>query len=346
MVVGWLTALGVSVLGVLPVISQIPHVILFSILIASAIQWRYTKLAAFAFHALSGAILLIFPSYVNSPTIIGSFDAAHYYLQRFPAAFHIGFAVFNFRNQHDKIRTEPVIHLAKAVAAALLLITKLLTAYHMFETKARGIIVSPNYLSCALLVDGTWLAVETYRLFKQGYSVGDEIDIMVKRTQSWIEGRTSRDSQIIFWVDSAASFIYAFLTYGFPAYLIKFVTRREYNVDLHHELFEREFACHSLVPAIISLVATQFPVNHQKSYIIQRIVTQSIIFGLHFFGHFVLGIYNVSHLAPLLVSGFYISLLICIYIRVNNELQTEQASELNGPHASTTYTVKKTTKAL
>lgn len=38
------------------------------------------------------------------------------------------------------------------------------------------------------MLDGIWFMVECVRMTKQKYTHSDEIDLMCKRTQRWIEG--------------------------------------------------------------------------------------------------------------------------------------------------------------
>uniref|UniRef100_A0A915CYG7 Uncharacterized protein n=1 Tax=Ditylenchus dipsaci TaxID=166011 RepID=A0A915CYG7_9BILA len=312
------------ILWFLPVASQIPHVLLCGLLLASAVPFRFQRLSGFLFHTVAGVVSLLAPFLIYSPAVIGTFDSVHFFLQRFLGAFHLA------------------INFAKAIAAAFMLITQLLGAYQVYETKARGLLISPNFLSCALLVDGAWFAVEVYRLIHQKYTVADEIDIMCKRTQRWVEGRTSRDAQVVLWVDAAAMLTYAFFNFAYPEPILKASIRREYPINDMHMLFSRQFACHALVPALISFVASHFTVKHQKSYIMQRILTQSLVFLLHCYGHFILGVYNAAHLGPFLVSGFYIALLVSIYVRVHHEEMADIAfDEANGPNQQTSFTTKK-----
>lgn len=338
------------VFWILPDLNQIPHVVLAGLVIASAVQFRFQRLSGILFHAIAGALLFIFPGVLHEPTVSGNFDSVHVFLQRFSGAFHLGYALFNYRNRYDNVRVDPAVHFSKAILSGLLVVTQLLTAYQLYESKARGLIISPNFLSCVLLVDGVWFAVEVSRLVNtlSKNTLADEIDLMCKRTQRWIEGRTSQDAQILFWADAAIAFSSAFFNYAFAEQVLKVSIRREYAIDGIDVMFNREFGCQALAIAITSFVASQFTVRHQKNYILQRIATQALVFVLNIYGHFVLGVYSTNHVIPLVISGFYIALLVSICYRVQHEELAEiEFDEANGgPNRLTTFTVKKsTTKA-
>jgi len=199
-----------------------------------------------------------------------------------------------------------------------------------------------------LLVYGVWYAVEMYQLVKRRSTVADEIDQSIRYTQRWIEGKTSRDMQTVFWIDSTLSFLAAFMWFSYPGQLLRMVVRREYFIDSIHESSGRAIACHMLFPAIVSLVAIQFALQHQKSYIIQRIVTLGLYLVMQAYRYFFLDISAMGAIfngVVLVMGSAYLGLLVKIYLRLQQEGVGDVASDVNGPNQTTTFSVKKTTKA-
>lgn len=53
----------------IPGLDQIIHVVLAALVIASAVRFQYARFCGVAFHALAGAVLLIYPGLLHSPMV-------------------------------------------------------------------------------------------------------------------------------------------------------------------------------------------------------------------------------------------------------------------------------------
>jgi hypothetical protein len=280
---------------------------------------------------------------VDVPVVYSEFDVLHTFLQRFAGAFHLGFALFEYLNLYDNLRVEPIVHFAKALTAGFLLFTKLFTAYNLSNPGVRGVRFNHSYLLPILFTDGIWTAVEIYRLIRSPRRLHDEIDLMSKRTQRFIEGRSNLDNEKLLLADSALSFIYAFSNFAFPNQILKLLIKNRVLLDGAHKLFSRQFGCYMLFSAIVSLLGTHFTVAHQESYVLQRILTQALIIALHAYGHFVLGIYDISHCTPFVIAILYMSLLSTIYFKIRRQENDGTAVDgNNGVNKRTVVTYQKT----
>nr|CAD2162559.1 unnamed protein product [Meloidogyne enterolobii] len=319
---------------------QAPHLLLASCLIASVTKgFRWHLHARVLFHLISGLILLFLPQLLHGPMIAGgSFDNLHLTLQRYTAPFHLGFAFFHYKNSfnsHNAISAiNPVILFSKVLVAAFLLINKFLTAYLLYEQKARGQRVSQNFLSCSFLVDGIWLIVEFYFLINSSKrSISEEIEIMCARTRCWMDfGYPGFGPQrVFFWIDATIFFFYSFFQFAFSGLLLNIIIRREILIAGLHEMYAREFAVYCLGIAICSLAAPiQFALTQQKQYAEQRILTQFFIFILNIYTYFGLNIYTPIHIISLIISFFHCALLFMIWQRCCGEeaLETKENREI------------------
>ncbi|KAH7728901.1 Protein C03A3.1 b [Aphelenchoides avenae] len=213
-----------------------------------------------------------------------------------------------------------VIHLAKALTAAFALFTHLFTAYHLYETKARGLHITQNFLSCVPAVEGVWFAAEVYRLVTFERSLP-----ITQRTQRWIEGKSNLRAQRLFWLDAVLQFCYALFNFAFPNQILRLIIRREYSLDGLHKMFCRQFGVYSLGIAIVSLLAADFAIHHQKHWVFQRILTQGLILLLHVYGYWGISVYSPSHVGPFMIALFYITFLLCI--KSNARKRTPSASK-------------------
>ncbi|KAE9551288.1 hypothetical protein FO519_005494 [Halicephalobus sp. NKZ332] len=300
----------------IPESDQIIHVVIGGLAIASVVKHQYQKAAGIAFHAVLGGILFIWPSLLSRPVTAGAFDDLHTLLQRYAAAFHFGFAAFAYKSLNDTVRTEPGIHFAKVLTSGFLFFSQLLTAHYLSETNARGVRFNHRYLLPILLIDGVWFGVEVYKLIKASRKMTDEIDILCKHTQICIEGRWTPVIENVFLVDSALSFIYALSNFAFPNQILKQTIKNSYLLDGAHKFYSRQFGSFMLFSAIVSLLAARFTIPHQKNYVLQRLVTQITIVILHLFGHFWLGVFDIAHCTPFVISLLYVSLLVSIHFKV------------------------------
>ena len=331
---------------------QLPHLVLAACALLSAVRaFKYQAHAQVAFHALAGAALMFMPQLLHGPTIAGgALDDLHIILQRYTAPFHIGFSLFHYCNSFmaRAAGVNPVILFSKAMVAGFLLLNKILTAYLLYEQRARGQHVSQNFLGCSLMVDGIWLAVELYSLiYASKRSLTDEIELVCARTRMWIESGQSGfgPQRAFFWIDSAIGFMSAFFQFAFAEQMLKIIIRRELIITGLHEMYARDFAVQSLLAAIISLVAPfQFGIGAQRVYAAQRILTQCLVFGLHCWAHFAMGIYAPAHTLPFVLSFFHCALLFIVGQRVRAEQQIAQdigmarAKNSIGSSASTSMT--------
>ena len=119
-------------------------------------------------------------------------------------------------------------------------------------------------------------------------------------------------------------------------------------LDGAHKLFSRQFGCYMLFSAIVSLLGSHFTVGHQKNYVLQRLLTQVIIVALHAYGHFWLGIYDISHCTPFVVAVLYISLLTTIYFKIRRQEEDDIQDGIvdeNGVNKRTVVHYQKTVKS-
>lgn len=139
-----------------------------------------------------------------------------------------------------------------------------------------------------VLVELTYLATEVHNLvrFYRGVSTPEEIDIQCKRTQRLLEGRGSVRAQYVFWLDAVISIFYAVSSITSTDYLYLNVIERGIQLDNLHRLFTTEFGYYALASAIISLLASEFTVYHQKIWVEQRLIVQALIFALHLYGSY------------------------------------------------------------
>uniref|UniRef100_A0A183BYV6 MBOAT_2 domain-containing protein n=1 Tax=Globodera pallida TaxID=36090 RepID=A0A183BYV6_GLOPA len=296
---------------------QVPHLILAASLILSAFKaFRFHAHAKVLFHAMSGLMLLVYPQLIYGPMISGGkFDAVHVVLQRFTAPYHLGFAFFHCCSAvYDKVYgVNAVILFSKAITAAFILMNKLISAFLLYEQRARGHYISQNFLACSLILDGIWLLVELYALiYSSRSSLSDEIELMCARTRRWIDtGHSNFGSQrAVFWIDSAICLFSAMFQFAFAEQLLKLMIIREHIITELHEMYAREFACQCLAPAIISLVASfQFSTGQQKHYIGQRILSQAMVCILSGWAHFGVGLFAPAHTVPFVLSFFHCALL-------------------------------------
>ncbi|KAL3099133.1 hypothetical protein niasHT_025577 [Heterodera trifolii] len=332
---------------------QFPHLILAVSLIFSAIKtFRFHAYAKVFFHALFGLLLLLFPQLIHGPMISGGkFDAVHLLLQRFTAAFHLGFALFHYLSAfHGNANgVNAVILFSKAITAAFVLLNKLISAYLLYEQRSRGHYVSQNFLRCSLILDGIWLLVELYALiFYSKLSLSGEIELMCARTRRWIgTGHANVNSQrAFFWTDCTICLFSAMCQFAFAEHILKIMIHREWPITEVHEMYAREFACQCLAPAIVSLVASfQFTIEQQKHYIWQRILCQVVICALNSWAHFGIGLFSSNHTVPFVLSFFHCALLEAIEARdeAGADILSPLQQQTNARHPSTTYVFRTTT---
>uniref|UniRef100_A0A1I8B3P6 Uncharacterized protein n=1 Tax=Meloidogyne hapla TaxID=6305 RepID=A0A1I8B3P6_MELHA len=308
---------------------QFPHLLLAACLITSVTKgFRWRSHAKILFHLIAGLILLFLPQLIHGPMIAGgSFDNLNLTLQRYTAPFHF----------------------SKALIAAFLLFNKLITAYLLYEQKARGQHVSQNFLSCSFLVDGIWLTVEFYSLISSSKrSISEEIELMCARTRRWMNyGHSGFGTQrALFWIDSTIFFFYSFFQFAFSGLILNTIIRREILIVGLHEMYAREFAIYCLGIAICSLTAPiQFALSQQKQYAEQRILIQSFIFILNLYTHFGLNIYTPIHIISLIISFFHCSLLFVVWQRCCGEEALIETKENEGENKEINNNNQKVTTA-
>ncbi|KAL7077584.1 hypothetical protein ACQ4LE_003329 [Meloidogyne hapla] len=334
---------------------QFPHLLLAACLITSVTKgFRWRSHAKILFHLIAGLILLFLPQLIHGPMIAGgSFDNLNLTLQRYTAPFHLGFALFHYKNSfkshNNIIAINPVILFSKALIAAFLLFNKLITAYLLYEQKARGQHVSQNFLSCSFLVDGIWLTVEFYSLISSSKrSISEEIELMCARTRRWMNyGHSGFGTQrALFWIDSTIFFFYSFFQFAFSGLILNTIIRREILIVGLHEMYAREFAIYCLGIAICSLTAPiQFALSQQKQYAEQRILIQSFIFILNLYTHFGLNIYTPIHIISLIISFFHCSLLFVVWQRCCGEEALIETKENEGENKEINNNNQKVTTA-
>ncbi|KAH7728949.1 Protein C03A3.1 b [Aphelenchoides avenae] len=331
------------VFWLVPDVEQIPHAVLAILAVASVVHHKYQRVTGIAFHAIAGLVYFLVPGLLLNPLVSDRYRALQLpQLQR---------------HYPNGARYSP----GKGVDSRFALFTHLFTAYHLYETKARGLHIAQNFLSCVLAVEGVWFAAEVYRLVTFKHSLPEEIDLITQRTQRWIEGKSNLRAQRLFWLDAVLQFCYALFNFAFPNQILRLIVscdllhiwanpsfqiRREYSLDGLHKMFSRQFGVYSLGIAMVSLLAADFAIHHQKHWVFQRILTQGLILLLHVYGYWGISVYSPSHVGPFMIALFYITFLLCIYFQVKR--QEEDAIRVEGDGEVRTRVLsasKKTTKA-
>jgi len=286
--------------------SLLPHFLLFGLLVASVAPFKWNKWqihARIVFHQVFGLLLFLAPGVISAPKVGRPLDAIHLFLQRFSGTFQIGFAYYFFKTRHDKFRPEPAVTLAKAVAAVLIFCNEFYHANRYVPAVERGLhFDSPKFYFALVFVELAYAVTEIFSLavFYRNTSTPEEIDIQCKRTQRLLEGRGSVRAQFIFWLDAVFSILYAVSSIASTDYLYLNVIEHGIQLDNLHRLYTAEFGYYALASAIISLLASQFTVYHQKIFVEQRIIVQALIFLLHAYGSY--AIYPFAQVVPHFVA--------------------------------------------
>lgn len=81
-------------------------------------------------------------------------------------------------------------------------------------------------MSTVLLVDGAWAIIEIYHFIQHTRSsVSDEINVICKRTQRWIERKSFAAANALLYTDAALGFATAAFTLAFSEDILKPVVR-------------------------------------------------------------------------------------------------------------------------
>uniref|UniRef100_A0A0N4ZS36 Transmembrane protein n=1 Tax=Parastrongyloides trichosuri TaxID=131310 RepID=A0A0N4ZS36_PARTI len=179
-----------------------------------------------------------------------------------------------------------------------------------------------------------WFLSELVHILKLENSLSDEMSELKEKAELVATGKESFTLQKMFLFDSFVSLCYAIICFSFPAQILKFTFNKPGQLDSFHKLYCRYYGAYMLFPAVMSIVAFTQSIKHQKSYIIQRAITQTLIFTIHVIGHWGLNIYSPNHITPFMISGFYITFILSIYFRVRSR-EEEPSNEES--YAETDY---------
>jgi len=277
----------------------VPHIVLGLLFAASAVPSKWQDNARLGFHALFGALLYLAPCALSAPKVGHKLDYIHLFLQRFSGCFQIGFAYYYFRTRHDRYRPEPAFALAKALAAGLIFVHEFVHAHRHTSATERGLhFDSPNFYFALGLVEFAYAVAEIVNVVNlyRRTSSPEEIDIQCKRTQRLLEGRGSVRTSYFWWLDAVVSILYAVASINSSEYLYLNVIPHGIKLDSLHHLFTAEFGYYALATGIISLLAPQFTIFHQKAFVEMRFIVQSLVFFLHIFGS--VAIYPFAQFVP------------------------------------------------
>lgn len=144
-------------------------------------------------------------------------------------------------------------------------------------------------------------------------------------------------------MDAAISILYAVSSITNTDYLYLNVIERGIQLDSLHRLFTSEFGYYALATAVASLLASQFTVYHQKTFVEQRIIVQGLILALHLYGSW--AFYPFAQLTPHLVAAASLVPLYLLKKEVDEiGLLPEEAPENGGIATSRHFRATKVTK--
>lgn len=212
------------------------------------------------------------------------------------------------------------MYFSKFIVAVYHLILQLITAYHLYEVtnNSKKIKLSQKYFYVTIMVYGMWAIVEFFKFVKFKNTDIGEVNKMEEKNESLTQKKATLTLQKMFYLDCFVSISYAIITLSFPGQILKFTLNKPGNLDSFHKLYCRYFGAYMLYSVIMSAVCISLNLKQQKIYAIQRAITQTIVFAIHIFGHWSLGIYSPNHITPFMISGFYITFILSIYFRVKS----------------------------
>uniref|UniRef100_A0A0K0FKM9 Very-long-chain 3-oxoacyl-CoA synthase n=1 Tax=Strongyloides venezuelensis TaxID=75913 RepID=A0A0K0FKM9_STRVS len=328
------------------------HSLLFCLLLTYSSKFKSSQYSSILFHLLFGIVTIIIPQIIHQPSIKnGHLNKYHLYILRFDGAFHIGIGYYFYKALKNEMKIDVSVYFSKFVVAICHLIFQLITAYHLYETKndpkSKSLKPSQKYFHVTMMIYGMWAFAEFIKFVRYSNTDMDKIDEIKEKAESLNQGNTNLALQKMFFFDSFVSIIYIIITLAFPSQIIKFTFNKSGSLDSFHKLYCRFFGAYMLYSAIMSANAISLRFKQQKNYAIQRAITQTIIFSIHVFGHWGLGIYSPNHITPFMISGFYITFILSIYFRVKNceeepsDLENESDGDNEDEYNSDTQTNNK-----
>ncbi|KAI6209781.1 hypothetical protein M3Y96_00257000 [Aphelenchoides besseyi] len=274
----------------------LPHIVLVVLLAASLVRHQHQKNARIAFHGIFGLFLLVAPSAILAAKVTRPLDVAHLFLLRFLGPFQIGAAYYAWKTRYS-YRLESHVSLAKVLAAGLICSQEFFS-YYSVSPNERGVHLAGPWFLFAFALDLSWFAVELYEFVEivRRATNPDEIDVLINLTTRLTNNRTRVQLKYLFWADAVVSLLYSVTSIPSSDFIYKNVIEHVIQLDSLHRLITAEFGYLALCTAVVSLLAAQFSVYHQKTYVEQRIITQAIIAALHVYGSY--AIYPFAQFFP------------------------------------------------
>ncbi|CAB3400031.1 unnamed protein product [Caenorhabditis bovis] len=292
-------------------------------------------------HATIGGLFLlsVFPYYIKEQTRIKLQIVAHtaiavifffvpaYFLK---PTFGLSYQLWKCRNYG---RPEQAMIFARLITSFIFLIAKGFAIWHLTERKSKAIQITDNFLYCTLLTDATWFLSEFVRMYRNKRCRQEEIDAMIKRTTLWVDGKGKFYFENAFYVDAGLTLTYAIIHFAFPQHVLQLILKSDNKLDSHHFLWCRLFGALNLIPAVTSITAKYFTPEVQTAYLSGRLITQSVVFLLNIYGHWVLAVYSANHITAFMISGFFSSFLFSTFHKTfrnyfeNNSNEEEEEIE-------------------
>ncbi|CAI5455309.1 unnamed protein product [Caenorhabditis angaria] len=300
------------------ILFMIPHASIGAFFILSVIPWIAEKFRLrfqlFA-HCLLALLFFWVPTYFLKATVSGQFNTLHGFLQSFCSAVHVGHSYLLYKTL-DQGKPEQSIIFSRVVTAFISLLTRSFAAWHLSEKSTRGLLITDNFLYAVVLTDGLWFLTDLFRMYRNKRTTQEEIDMMVKRTTLWVEGKGSHYVENALYFDAGLTITYAIIHFAFPQHVLRLIIKTEHTLDSHHYLWCRIFGALNLMPAISSMSAKFYSPELQVTYFASRLLTQCTVFLLNIYGHWILAVYSANHITAFMISGFFSSFLFSVFHRL------------------------------
>ncbi|GMT05666.1 hypothetical protein PENTCL1PPCAC_27840, partial [Pristionchus entomophagus] len=278
-------------------------------------------------HLLLGVLLTVYPSSLLAWTVDGDFKELHSFMQSYVGVFHIAIAASIYHHGMGK-QGRPFLF-ARLLSSFFCLFTRLFAAYHLSEKSTRGLLISGEFVTSSLILDGAWLAAEIARFIREQETVDERLSVLCAETTRCAEGKNSSYLVNALYADAALSFCYALFHFAFPQNILKLVIKPSLDLDSHHYMWCRVFGALWLMPAIGSLTAVHASPALQLTHLIQRLVVQVGIFVLHIYGHWIINVFSPNHITAFMIAGFFMSFHISTFYRYKKAFASEPKSNIS-----------------
>ncbi|GMR31037.1 hypothetical protein PMAYCL1PPCAC_01232, partial [Pristionchus mayeri] len=288
---------------------------------------NYLHYAQVGGHALLGLILTIYPSCLLAWTVEGDFHELHSFMQSYVGVFHVAIAA-SIHHQGPGKQGRPFIF-ARLLSAFFVLFTRLFAAWHLSEKSTRGLLISAEFVTSSLILDGAWLAAEIIRFIREEESEMDRLAALSAEANRYNESKFSCYLVNALYADAAAALCYAIFHFAFPQNILKLVIKPSLDLDSHHYMWCRVFGALWLMPAVGSLVAVHSTPALQLTHLLQRLVVQVGIFVLHVYGHWIINVFSPNHITAFMIAGFFMSFHISTFYRYKKAFASEPKQSIS-----------------